>query len=261
MEIENDGMGNRNLMHMARDRGFPEIEQRMKRIDSQVARSFQSCDPLLQAASKGTANDVSKLLKQKASPINCKQDGRNALHVAAARSEEEALKCLERLLGTDDADASVCDHEGKTPLFFAAATGLLSCVALLLQQQANPEASDLKGQTSLFSAARAGREDVVKLLIQESATTSKRDVFGRSAIFEALGTGQTSMLALLLHGSSQAIKADAQGRTPLFEVQDTASLRLIVKADATSRRSCRALALRPCMRLPRRVALTLCDAS
>eukprot|EP00931_Biecheleriopsis_adriatica_P049717 TRINITY_DN28768_c0_g1_i1.p1 TRINITY_DN28768_c0_g1~~TRINITY_DN28768_c0_g1_i1.p1 ORF type:complete len:1439 (-),score=289.64 TRINITY_DN28768_c0_g1_i1:31-4347(-) len=228
MSVADDGRGNRELIDMARDRGFPEIVEKLKAAQQQEERVSAFTEGLLKAVSEGTPTEVSLLLQRKASPRSCKQDGRTALHYAARRQDEKALSCLERLLAAES-KCDIADHRGQTPLFLAASSGLDSCLVLLLSVRCNPEASDDHGETPLFGAVREKRPNTVALLLKAGARPWQRDVNGRSAAFAALEAGSAALLKQLLDApeGDQCLRPDGNGGSLLFRIKDAACGQLL----------------------------------
>eukprot|EP00930_Biecheleria_cincta_P039921 TRINITY_DN27395_c0_g1_i1.p1 TRINITY_DN27395_c0_g1~~TRINITY_DN27395_c0_g1_i1.p1 ORF type:complete len:1417 (+),score=220.45 TRINITY_DN27395_c0_g1_i1:168-4253(+) len=229
--VMDDGRGNRDLIDMARDRGFLEVEERLRKVAAINQKSFLFCPDMLQAASSGDPADVSKLLQRSASPNSCKRDGRTALHHAAGRHDGKAQAVLERLLAAPEASPNQPDHQGQTPLFLAAFTGLQASVELLLTQRSDIEISDDRGQTAIFAAVRSGTRGILSLLLERSADVNHRDKDGRTVAFSAVGAGASDMLQVILDSPEgrRSTQPDINGQTPLFQAQDVACAKLLIE--------------------------------
>jgi ankyrin repeat protein len=87
---------------------------------------------------------------------------------------------------------------GKVNLLtFAAVTGQLETVSLLIQRGANPESKNMHDWTTLMLAATSSRPDVVRLLIEKGADLHARDDEGRTALDWALTQGETEVVRML----------------------------------------------------------------
>jgi ankyrin repeat protein len=64
---------------------------------------------------------------------------------------------------------------GWTALHYAAASGDLDIMKLLLERHADIDAASPTGTTPLMLAAREGQEDAVKLLLDEGADARLKD--------------------------------------------------------------------------------------
>ena len=71
------------------------------------------------------------------------------------------------------------DRDGMAALSFAASSGNVKGVALLLKQGANRETRDERGYTPLMNAIANGRLDVVAYLLEQGAKT---DTVGRGGV-------------------------------------------------------------------------------
>jgi len=95
------------------------------------------------------------------------------------------------------------DNDGRTPLSWAAGSGLEDVVRLLLTNNDIRVAIDSRDNTShqtpLLWAARKGHAKVVKLLLEKAASPNATDLSdGRSALSWAAGNGHEETVALLL---------------------------------------------------------------
>ena len=75
------------------------------------------------------------------------------------------------------------DAEGSTALHYAAGSGALENVSLLLEAGAEIDARDGQGMTALMYAARYNQDaSVVDLLLAHGANPSLKDARGRNAL-------------------------------------------------------------------------------
>jgi ankyrin repeat protein len=111
------------------------------------------------------------------------------------------------------------DNNGRTPLSWAAGSGLEDVVGLLLTNSDIRVAIDSRDNTSrqtpLLWAARKGHAKVVKLLLGEAASPNARDLLDdRSALSWAAGNGHEETATLLLEQENTDLNSiDKQGWT------------------------------------------------
>ncbi|WP_426335842.1 ankyrin repeat domain-containing protein [Pseudoduganella sp. R-31] len=95
-------------------------------------------------------------------------NGNTALMMAALQKNKPAvLAILER--------GAQVNRPGWTALHYAAASGDLDIMKLLLERHAYIDAASPTGTTPLMLAAREGQEDAVKLLLDEGADARLKD--------------------------------------------------------------------------------------
>jgi ankyrin repeat protein len=111
------------------------------------------------------------------------------------------------------------DNDGRTPLSWAAGSGLEDVVELLLKNNDIRGAIDSRDnashQTPLLWAARKGHAKVVKLLLGEAASPNASNLLdSRSALSWAAGNGHEETVAFLLEQENTDLNsADKQGWT------------------------------------------------
>jgi ankyrin repeat protein len=93
-------------------------------------------------------------------------------------------------------DADV-NKPGWTPLHYAATSGQLQIMRLLLENHAYVDASSPNGSTPLMMAARYGSPEAVKLLLEEGADPLLKNEQGLSAIDFAHGVNRLDAAALI----------------------------------------------------------------
>lgn len=101
------------------------------------------------------------------------------LMLAALKGHKE----LVRKLIARDADVN---KPGWTPLHYAATSGELEIMALLLEEHAFIDAQSPNKTTPLMMAAHYGTPEAVKLLLQEGADPTMRNELGMTAVDFAL---------------------------------------------------------------------------
>jgi len=110
------------------------------------------------------------------------------LNVDLANAKDETPLMLASIKGQQDLvvqllkrDAAV-NKTGWAPLHYAASSGQLSIMKLLLENHAFIDAQSLNGTTPLMMAAMYGSNDAVKLLLAEGADTAMKNQLGMTAV-------------------------------------------------------------------------------
>ena len=140
--------------------------------------------PLMQAAGKGDADEVRRLL-QRGEDVNAVDEtGWTALMIAAETLQPHAISAL--LDGGARVDRQ--DYHGDTALIGCAAVrfGNLHLAAeiirSLLSHGASVETTNDLGESALMWAARAGNAESIDVLVKAGANPSRRDHSGQTAL-------------------------------------------------------------------------------
>lgn len=157
--------------------------------------------------------------------------GHDALTIAAAyRGTAPAVRAL---LGAG-ADVNPPDRirVHRPPLVFAAMTGDLENLKLLLDRGANPSADGPIAEAITF-----GHPDSVRALIRAGADTSLMESSGVNLLHWATITGRASVIPLLAKAGVPLNETDKAGFTPLMyaatiDFGNTAALRALLSAGA-----------------------------
>lgn len=204
------------------------------------------CGPLFQHAYNGQFNDLREAATSLASAKNISvtlllalaQDaqGRGVAHHAARRDHAHNRVIIVRVLGLFAAAEpgrargflAAGDHNGDTPLHYAADRGHAAMLLLLLQRGARPNALNRAHETALHRAVRRGHMAMIGHLLADGRGTrlNARDKDGRSALHLAARRGDVQVVAALVtarHTDDQAAAIMAAQR-PETEV---ASLTLV----------------------------------
>jgi ankyrin repeat protein len=178
------------------------------------------------------------------------KDGKTALHHAAEGGHFDIMVYLL----CNEAQASIKDASGMTPLMLACEKGPVEAVQLLLLLGAKGqglEEQDNCGGTALHYAVRGGNKRVVTLLLKKGIKASKKDKwsttplmlacekgplevvellaewreglgleekdeYGRTALQHAVYGGHKDIVTFLLTKEAQANTRDTEGGTPLM---------------------------------------------
>jgi ankyrin repeat protein len=163
--------------------------------------------PLTQAAENGHHQIVQLLLASNAVDPDFRDqtmfyEGRTPLSWAAGNGHETTVRYL---LATDrvDANSTITKglYAGRTPLFWAAAGGHGRVVRLLLEEgNADATICDNDGYSPLTIAAQHGHEDIITLLLQvnRAVADKKEKVYGRRPVEWAIECQHDAVAELLL---------------------------------------------------------------
>ncbi|VDN17895.1 unnamed protein product [Gongylonema pulchrum] len=136
----------------------------------QIVQNKQSkagWSPLMEACALGHLGVARILLQHHARVDVFDENGRTALHLAAANGHLELTDLLLKNKAFDHGAAvEAITLDNQTALHFAARYGQLEVAQRLLALGANPNARDDKGQTPLHLAAENDYPDVVKLFLK-----------------------------------------------------------------------------------------------
>ncbi|KAK3883886.1 hypothetical protein Pcinc_011812 [Petrolisthes cinctipes] len=169
--------------------------------------------PLLWAASAGSADAILALINAGASVSAYDKDGLTALHCAASRGH---LDCLDSLLNFCGAEVDTLDSNGCTPLFYSVTLGHADCTYLLLHHGSDPDKQDRKGRTPAHCGAAKGQIETLKLLHQNEADLWKKNVKGDLPLHEACQSGRRDLVLWLLSMRPETVNApNLDGRCPL----------------------------------------------
>jgi ankyrin repeat protein len=122
-------------------------------------------------------------------------EGRTALHYAASSGDI----ALVQLLLNRGADIKTEDSNGITALHIAAKEGNMAVMQLLLNHGADTEAKTNTGRTALHYATDNGNKAVVQLLLERGADVEPKDDDKRTAFHTAVEEGNAAVVQLLLN--------------------------------------------------------------
>ena len=144
------------------------------------------------------------------------RNGKTAIHIAAQKGMEAALKAL--LQFNPSFDINLQDNDGRTALHWAASTGRENTVKFLLEiRNINVNIKDINGKTPAFLASENKRTAVLKQIIAHpSFDPNLTDKDGNALIISCAQKGNIEIAKCLL--SCPAVNfniRDSIGRTPL----------------------------------------------
>ncbi|XP_047103621.1 speckle-type POZ protein-like [Schistocerca piceifrons] len=148
---------------------------------------------LHEAAIRGSAEDVRRLLAAGA-PVDARNAaGWTALHCAAALGHDLVVASLLRA----GADVDARDRCGDTPLHKAAWMRRVSPACLLAAANAHLDAPGASGGTPLHCAAQLGHAEVVRALLQLGADPTATDHSGKTPFDLAKRYGRSEVVNIL----------------------------------------------------------------
>jgi ankyrin repeat protein len=154
------------------------------------------------AAMRGDAAEVRRLLQGGFAVNGAQADGATALHWAAYHGDAD----LAKVLLDAGADASAANRNGSTPLWLAASQGDAALVATLLEGGADANEALPLGRRPLMLAARSGSVDAVRALLDHGADPNMHESQrGTTALMQAADQGHADVASVLIeHGADVA---------------------------------------------------------
>jgi ankyrin repeat protein len=174
------------------------------------------------------------------------REGSNLVHLMSLWLDGSVIRRFveSRITSVNSRDQKKC-----TPLHYAAQTGNVSAVGVLLEKGCQVDAKDINGQTALHHAIRSGEFNLPPILLENGANMDLRDLYGqtclhlsiryrheeftkwlisrkRDMVFErdqfgftplhrACSNGTASEVVELLHAGADILELDSNFRTPL----------------------------------------------
>lgn len=188
------------------------------------ARDRQGRTPLHLAALEGSPEVALELLQGRADANIANMQGQTALHYAVLSDAMETLKVL---LSFGDADVSIRDDFGVTPVCMASELGRLDHVAALLEQDPSLAAvPNYQFWTPLHLASWGLQKvknskkplkfpAVLQLLLDAKAVPDAKDENCKTALHRAATAGSAESVAVLISGGANVAAADECRWTPL----------------------------------------------
>jgi ribosomal protein S27E len=148
---------------------------------------------LLEAAYDGDSDMGIEALEKGANPNAVDDDGRTAVFFAAATGAPELV---EELLGRG-AEPDIPDNLGTTALNIASYNGYGDCVKVLLGHPVDIDHQNDVGTTSIYGASKMGHPEVVKMLLAEGADPDIPNEDGETPMQKAEEFGHDDVVKLL----------------------------------------------------------------
>jgi len=181
-------------------------------VDTSFFRAGEDDWNLVESVLRGENDALMLLLKRDASPNAKAEGGMTALMFAA----ESGDLLLVKMLVLNGADLELSYMEGTTPLLIAVLNGHFDVVHFLLEKGANPDhQDDYKGSALLYAAA-INNYEIADLLLFYGASDTIRDRDGNTALMTSVYFGNTETSDVLLQNGLDPDGADRQLNTPLM---------------------------------------------
>jgi ankyrin repeat protein len=190
------------------------------RLDRELANdpdSLQLNNLLIEAAHKGCAPSLRRLLKAGASRLARNREGDTAL-AAAARAGRGAIvsALLSDAAAQERRELDMPDARGSTPLMLAIHAGRSRLAETLMEAGADVNASNALGETALAEAAFAADEDVGAKLLSKGAKPDTVDRYGKAPICYAAARGASRLVEKLLDSGVDVDARYGNGLTALM---------------------------------------------
>jgi len=138
----------------------------------------------------------------------------SSLHVFACTGESERAS---HFLDTATlGEVNQVDHNGNTPLAWAASEGRTDVLQLLIDSGADVNQQNFQGETPLYLASSRGHARMCELLIASGADASLETIEGSCAVHAAAAGGHQETIRVLATYGAYMNAADHEGETPLF---------------------------------------------
>ncbi len=225
----------RTALHVAAEYGQAEVAAFLIEAGADVeAKTLKALGtyffwtPLTVAANWGHTS-VAKLLIAAGADVNAFESGTrynfNVLHFSAEKGHTEIVKLL--IVNGADIEAKV-ESILDTPLSRAVRKERKATVEALISMGANVNTTNAIGSTPLHFAAISGNLDIVRLLLENgaevNAKTNGGDLPGVTPIHAAAFEGQTRIVELLLVKGADINAVTQSGYTPLRRSVDQGDL-------------------------------------
>ncbi|XP_002013059.2 uncharacterized protein LOC6587487 [Drosophila persimilis] len=171
--------------------------------------------PLLWAASAGSAKAMIALVKAGARVESADKDGLTALHCAGSRGHTE---CIDTLISLCGAPTDLIDSNGCTALHYAVTLGHADSTARLLDLEADPNRQDRKGRTPGHCGCAKGQFETLKLLKERGANLWLRNAKGDLPLHEAAASGRRELVEWLLAQRSKQVNTTSNDGRSLLHI-------------------------------------------
>jgi uncharacterized protein len=131
---------------------------------------------------------------------------------AAAQNDAEAVR---RLVGGGDGNPNQVDDQSRTAMHYAAASGNLQIIAILIKADAKLNPTDTLGDTPLHLAVDQNQVAAAKLLLDVGAEVDPQNKEGMTPLMIAASHGNLEMVRAMLAKGASPTKNDYTGRDAL----------------------------------------------
>jgi uncharacterized protein len=172
---------------------------------SPALAQFRGGYGFLQAVDSRDGTKATEALKNDPTYVNTRNPdtGETALIITTKRRD---IQWVRFLLGKD-ADPSIADRQGVTPLMHAALLNFTEGAEVLIGQKAPVDQTNRRGETALILAVQAKNPAMIRLLVRNGANPDKADhIAGMSARDYAKRDDRTGTLLAMLDAKADAVR-------------------------------------------------------
>jgi ankyrin repeat protein len=172
---------------------------------SPALAQFRGGYGFLQAVDSRDGTKATEALKNDPTYVNTRNPdtGETALIITTKRRD---IQWVRFLLGKD-ADPSIADRQGVTPLMHAALINFTEGAEVLIGQKAPVDQTNRRGETALILAVQAKNPAMIRLLVRNGANPDKADhIAGMSARDYAKRDDRTGTLLAMLDAKADAVR-------------------------------------------------------
>ncbi|CAL9017480.1 unnamed protein product [Prunus brigantina] len=212
-------MGNNTVLHEAVRNGHNKVAEFLLKIDPKLAcfENEAGESPLYLAAREGLLDILNQILQSSPSSAHGGSDGQTALHAAVV---EKHFDIMEALLRFKQQLIKEADHQGKTPLCYAAYLGDHRTVKRLLELDISiAYVLDKQGCSPIHVAASKGHTSVIREIVRHCPDSGELvDPYGWNALHIAIFNGQANVVRYILETAElegTINQPDFDGNTPL----------------------------------------------
>ncbi|MDF1576300.1 MAG: ankyrin repeat domain-containing protein [Bacteroidales bacterium] len=181
-------------------------------VDTSYFRAGEDDWNLVESVLKENPDAVLLLLKRGADPNAQAEGGMTALMFAA----ESGNLLLVKMLVLNGADLELTFTERTTPLLIAVLNGHFDVARFLLEKGANPDHQDSYKGSALLYAAALNNYEIADLLLFYGASDTISDLEGNRALMTAVYFGNLETSDVLLQNGLDPDGPDKQFNTPLM---------------------------------------------
>jgi ankyrin repeat protein len=177
------------------------------------SRDNRGFTPAHLAANEGYREGVEFLINLTKHDYGWTREGASLVHLMSLWLDGSIIK---RFVESRSASVNAKDQKKCTPLHYAAQTGNVSAVAVLLEKGCQVNAKDLNGQTALHHAIRSGELKLPPILLENGADIDLVDLYGQTCLHLSIRYRHEEFTKWLISWKTDMLfQRDAFGFTPL----------------------------------------------
>ena len=146
-------------------------------------------------------------------------------------TRNEELSKVEIFIKKYPEQIHVKDDYGRIPLYWAARTGNIEIVRLLVENGSDINLKDNDGWAALHTTAYNGREAAAEYLIKKGAELDIRNNDGETPLYWAARRGNTRLVKLLVKNGANINARTKSGKTPLSVAKNRSISEILQKKE------------------------------